>query len=103
MTIEIGGNFDADAKTQKYVTKVIHSLEKYLPKSQRDATRVIVILNRVDRPHNNKYEAEVTVHAGSRELSAKDSTLNVLAALDIVRRKLALDLKNGRTDRLPRR
>lgn len=101
MTITITGNLEADDTTRKYVQKVVGSLEKYLLKSQRDTAEATVDLKRVNRAHGNKYEASVTMKVGNKTLQATDSTLNVLAALDIVRKKLVIELKNDKLTRLP--
>ena len=95
MTITMTGNVQADEKTERYVQRAIGSLEKYLPKEARDDARAAVILAQVDRPHGNKYEASVNLTAHSKTYSASDSTLNLLAALDIVRLKLINQLKKS--------
>lgn len=95
MTIEISGSVVADTKVRRYVDKVLDSLERYVPKAARNTARAIVVLNRVNRAHGNKYEAEITLTANGRTVTAKDSTLNVLAALDIVRLKLARAFENS--------
>jgi ribosome-associated translation inhibitor RaiA len=81
-----------DKSTRRYAQKVIGTLDKYLPKSARQTARAAVLLTRIDQPHGNKYEALVTIHLPGRSITAKDTTLNVLAALDIVRAKLIAEL-----------
>jgi ribosomal subunit interface protein len=52
-----------------------------------------VKLKQVNRDHGNKYEAEVIINVPNHRLTAKDSTVNMLAAIDIVEAKLLNQLK----------
>lgn len=87
-----GVRFDLDETTKKYVIKKIGRLDRYLPRHARKSATAEVLLKEVNRDHGNKYEAEVILHVPDRQLTAKDSTVNVLAALDIVEAKLAAQL-----------
>lgn len=88
-----GVKLDLDATTKKYVTRKIGRLDRYLPKHARKSATAEVKLKEVNRDHGNKYEAEVILHVPDKNLTAKDSTLNVLAAVDIVELKLINQLK----------
>ncbi len=87
-----GVKFDLDETTKKYVIKKIGRLDRYLPRHARKSASADVLLKEVNRDHGNKYEAEVTLNVPDRQLTAKDTTVNVLAALDIVEAKLAAQL-----------
>ena len=87
-----GVKFDLDETTKKYVIKKIGRLDRYLPRHARKSASAEVVLKEVNRDHGNKYEAEVILHEPDKQLTAKDSTVNVLAALDIVEAKLASQL-----------
>lgn len=87
-----GVKFDLDDTTKKYVIKKIGRLDRYLPRHARKSASAEVLLKEVNLDHGNKYEAEVILHVPDRQLTAKDSTVNVLAALDIVEAKLATQL-----------
>ena len=52
-----------------------------------------VKLKEVNRDHGNKYEAEIILNVPDKHITAKDSTVNMLAAVDIVEHKLANQLK----------
>jgi len=93
-SIEISGiGYDLDETTKKYVNKKIGRLDRYLPKSARISARAEVKLREVNRSHGNKYEAEVVVSIPDKVLTAKDSTVNMLAAIDIVEAKLVNQLR----------
>lgn len=88
-----GVKFALDDTTKKYVIKKIGRLDRYLPKHARKSATAEVKLKEVNRNHGNKYEAEVILHVPDKRLTAKDTTMNVLAAVDIVELKLANQLK----------
>ncbi|SRR5680860_22230 len=88
-SIEISGiGYDLDETTKKYVNKKIGRLDRYLPKSARASARAEVKLREVNRSHGNKFEAEVVISIPDKVLTARDSTVNMLAAIDIVEAKL---------------
>jgi putative sigma-54 modulation protein len=93
-TIEITGiKYDVDDTTKKYVMKKIGKLDRYLPKHARESVHVEVRLKEVNRANGNKYEAEVTINVPDKTVTAKDSTLNMLAAVDIVEAKIVSQLR----------
>lgn len=101
-TIKITGvKFDVDDTTRKYVTKKIGRLDRYLPKHARRSVTAEVLLKQVNRDHGNKYEAEVLLHVPDRQLTAKDSTVNVLAAVDIVEAKIVAQLHKYKEATVP--
>lgn len=93
--IEITGlnNFSLDDITKKYVAKKIGKLDRYLPRHARASVSAEVKLKEVNRNHGNKYEAEVTLSVPDKVITAKDSTLNILAAIDIVEAKIVAQLR----------
>lgn len=92
--IEISGiKYDLDDATKKYVTRKIGRLDKYLPKHARASAKAEVKLKEVNRSHGNKYEAEVIVYVPEKTLTAKDTTVNMMAAIDIVEAKLVNQLR----------
>lgn len=93
-----GVKYDVDDATKKYVIKKISRLDRYLPRHARKTASAEVLLKEVNRAHGNKYEAEVIIHVPSKILTAKDSTVNILAALDIVEAKLATQLHKYKSE-----
>lgn len=88
-----GVKYELDDTTKKYVTKKIGRLDRYLPKHARKSATAEVKLKEVNRDHGNKYEAEVILHVPGHKITAKDSTVNMLAAVDIVEAKLVAQLR----------
>ena len=101
-SIDISGvKYELDATTKKYVTKKIGRLDRYLPRHARKSVRAEVRLKQVDKPNGNKYEAEVLLHVPDKQLTAKDSTVNMLAAIDIVEAKLVSQLHKYKETTIP--
>lgn len=87
-----GDKYHIDEATKKYVIRKISRLDRYIPRHARKSASAEIILKEVNRDHGNKYEAEVIIHIPSKTVTAKDSTVNMLAAVDIVEAKLASQL-----------
>lgn len=101
-SIEITGvKYDLDDTTKRYVTKKIGRLDRYLPKHARKSVSASVIIKQVNRDHGNKYEAEVILSVPDKIITAKDSTVNALAALDIVEAKLVNQLRKYKQAVIP--
>ncbi len=73
--------------------KKIGRLDRFLPRHARKTAKVEVVLKEVNRAKGNKYECDILVTVPQRKINAKDSTLNMLAAVDIVEAKLTTQLK----------
>lgn len=96
-----GVKYEVDATTKKYVFKKIGRLDRYLPKHARKSASAEIKLKQINETHGNKYEAEVILHVPEKVVTAKDSTLNMLAAVDIVEAKLVSQLKKYKEATLP--
>jgi putative sigma-54 modulation protein len=86
-------NMDADVKVEKYVDKKIGRLSRFVPKVQRDVAVARVILEKdPNGREQNRYECEVIMDMVGADIVAKDATVNVYAAIDIVEAKLKTQL-----------
>lgn len=88
-----GVKYNVDEATTKYIVKKIGRLDRFLPRHARKSAKAEVKLREVNLKNGNKYEAEVIIHVPDKKLTAKDSTVNVLAAVDIVEAKLTNQLR----------
>ena len=95
------GAYTADESTKKYIRKKIGSLDRLAPRHARKTMHASVKIAEVNRDKGNKYEVEVIVTVPERRLTAKDSTMNVLAATDIVEAKLATQLRKYKEEHVP--
>lgn len=93
-SIDIAGvNYIAGSQVQKYVMRKIAKLDRYLPRHARKSVTADVKLKQVNRDHGNKYEAEIIITVPDKRITAKDSTMNMFAAIDIVEAKLINQLR----------
>lgn len=88
-----GVRYTPDEQTKRYVRKKIGGLDRYLSRHTRKSTYITVNLKEVNRANGNKYECDVIIKLPEKTITAKDSTLNMLAAVDIVAEKLSVQLK----------
>ncbi len=95
------GTYTADDLTKKYIRKKIGSLDRLVPRHARKSIRAEVKIAEVNRDKGNKYEVEVLVHIPEKTVTAKDSTMNVLAATDIVEAKIANQLRKYKENHIP--
>lgn len=95
-----GVKYELTDKTKKYVEKKIGNLDRFLPRHARKSATADVKIKQIDNPSGNKYEVEVIINVPDKVITAKDSTMNVLAAVDIVEAKLNGQLRRYKDDAL---
>lgn len=88
-----GVKYTPDETTKKYVRRKVGRLDRFLPRHARRSATAEVKLKEVNRDYGNKYEAEILLSVPEKQLTAKDSTVNMLAAIDIVEAKLSNQLR----------
>lgn len=88
-----GVRYTTDESTKKYVHKKIGGLDRYMSRHVRRSAHAEVKLKLVNRANGNKYECDVIIHLPEQRITAKDTTMNMLAAVDIVEEKLRVQLK----------
>lgn len=93
-SIDITGiQYNVSEKMQKYVTDKVGKLDRYVPAHARKSLVADVKLRQVNRDHGNKYEAEIILKVPEKTIIAKDTTMNMHAAVDIVEAKLIAQLR----------
>ena len=93
-----GVKYELTDTTKKYVERKIGALGKYLPRHARKSVTADVKIKQIDNPGGNKYEVEVIINVPDKKITAKDSTMNVLAAVDIVEAKLNGQVRKYKDD-----
>jgi ribosomal subunit interface protein len=78
---------------QRYVTKKFSGLDKYVPKTARESAHIEVVLKEAKSKNKKEYTCEAVLHLPKDNLAAKESTMNMFAAVDIVQEKLKVQLK----------
>lgn len=94
-----GVRYQVDDVTRKYVLKKIGRLDRFLPRHARKSAQAEVVLKEVNRANGNKYECDINLILPQKTITAKDSTMNMLAAVDIVEAKLTTQLKKYHDER----
>lgn len=102
--IEISGvRYTADEATKKYIQKKIGRLDRYAPRHARKTMVAEVVLKEVNRANGNKYECTIKLILPGKTITAEDSTMNMLAAVDIVEAKLADQLRKYKETTKPQK
>lgn len=83
-----GINLDLGDDIKKYIGRKIGRLDKYMPRHARKSARAEAKLRETNNRLGNKYECEVILHLPGGTIQAKEATLNMFAAVDIVEVKL---------------
>jgi putative sigma-54 modulation protein len=92
--LEITGiHTDTSADIQKYLRKKIAKLDGYMSRHAQKSVRVEVKLKEAKAKDKKQCTAEVVMHLPGETLTAKESTVNMYAAIDIVEQKLKSQLK----------
>ena len=93
-SIDITGiKYNVNEKTKKYILEKVGKLDRYVPTHARKTLVADVKLRQVNQDHGNKYEAEVILKIPNKTITAKDTTMNMFAAVDIVEAKLIAQLR----------
>ena len=99
--LEITGvHTEATQDIQKYVKKKIAKLDMYMTKHARRSAHAEVKLIESKAKDKKKCTAEVTIYLPGAILSAKETTLNMYAAIDIVEEKLKEQLRRYKQQNL---
>lgn len=81
-------HYDVTTDVERYLAKKLGKLGRYVPSDSKTDLHATVHL--VEHPANstNKYSCEVIIRLKHEEIVAKESTINMFAAIDIVEAKL---------------
>ena len=92
--IDITGiHADVQPDVAKYVKKKIAKLDGYMPKHARKSARAEVRLKEETSKAKKQSTCEVIVYVPGEVITAKETTVNMYAAIDIVEEKLKSQLR----------
>jgi len=92
--IELTANgVDLTDDVKKYVDKKIGRLDRFMSRHARKSVHAEVKLKQEKSKKKDRLMAEVILHMPGENITAKESTLNIYAAIDIVEAKLKNQLK----------
>ncbi len=96
-------DFELSDKITEYVERKIGGLDKYLPRSVHDVEgRVILERDRSGR-EGNQFVCEATLQIPGPNAEAREATVNMYAAIDIVEAKLKVQIKKFKDKHRPGR
>ncbi len=99
-TLDLSGkNYELTDNVKEYVAKKLGRLDRFLPRNARKTVKLDVVLKEVNRANGNKYECDATMTLPGKMLHATDSTMNIMAAIDIVEQKLSGQLRRYKDER----
>ncbi len=92
--LEISGvHTKVTPELQKYITKKIGKLDRFLPKHARESAHAEVTLKETKAKNKKECVCEVVLYLPHDTIMTKEATLNMFAAVDIVEAKLKNQLK----------
>lgn len=93
INLDISGvHFELDDKIKNYVQKKIGPMDKYVPRNDRESSRGEIVLSEDEGKSKNRYTCEVAIHTPHETFTAKESTVSIYAAVDIVEEKIKAQL-----------
>lgn len=91
--IDITGiHYELTNDIKKYVNKKIGRLDRFVPRHARKSLKVEVLLEE-RKTKSDKNQCEVIMVLPEQRIAAKEATVNMFAAVDIVEQKLKNQLK----------
>lgn len=101
--LEITGiHTDTTEDIKKYVTKKIAKLDSYMPRHARKSAHADVKLKEAKAKDKKQATCEVILYVPGETITAKETALNMYAAIDIVEQKLRVQLKRYKDKSLPK-
>jgi len=95
--------FELTKDIKQYVDKKVAKLNRFAMRGSRRGLHVEVKLREEQGRKKNKCTAEMIVHLPNETMTAKESTVNIFAAIDIVEVKLSNQLRKYKDKKTSRR
>jgi len=87
-----GKNYELDEAIKRYVKKKLGGLEKYLPRRAKDAAGKVVLMEDPSGREDNQYVCEFQLELPGHIIKAKEATVSIYAAVDIVEAKAKIQV-----------
>lgn len=99
MNINVTGkHVELDSELEGYATKKASKIARLIPRKNRDGVNVHIILSEDRGKKSDRYSAEFIV-SGGVNVTAKESTVSLTAAIDIAEAKIRRQLRREKTKR----
>jgi putative sigma-54 modulation protein len=89
----VGQHYEVSEELDQYVRKKLDKLTRYVPPQARRSLHAEVFLREHHSQSTNPYECEIMIRLPHGEIVAKEATINMYAAVDIVEAKLRNQLR----------
>ena len=91
--IDISGiHYEVSDDLKKYITKKVGRLDRFVPRQARKTMHAEVKLSEL-KTKSDRNQCEIIIHLPESQVMAKESTVNMFAAIDIVETKVKNQLK----------
>lgn len=88
-----GVHLEVNDELKKYVQKKLGRLDRFIPKESRESVHLEVKLKEGKAKNKDERTCEAIMHLPGENITLKESTINIYAAVDIVETKLRHALK----------
>lgn len=92
-----------DDDLKKYARKKIGKLDSYMPRHARNSVHGEITFKENRTKARKQYTVEVMLKVPNETIAAKETTVNMYAAIDIVEQKLKTQLRRYKTSFSPKR
>ncbi|MBQ1344680.1 HPF/RaiA family ribosome-associated protein [Candidatus Saccharibacteria bacterium] len=100
-------DYKVGERLEKYASKRIGKLDRYLPRGYRRNLSGKVSVAQINHTHNNKYEITASINIpggkGAKTLTAKTEASNVFSGIDILEAKLMRQARRFKTEKANQR
>ena len=81
-------HIEVTKKLEDYINKKMMKLVRHIPRSAKESLKIDVHLRENANEKTNRFEAEAIFYLPEKQVTAKDATINIFAAVDILESKL---------------
>lgn len=94
---------EIDEDVKKYARKKIGKLDSYMPRHARKSAHGEIALKEIHTKARKQFSVEVVLKLPGENLTAKETTVNMYAAIDIVEEKLKAQIRRYKTTYSPKK
>lgn len=84
----VAQHYETTDDLERYIVRKLDKLTRYVPRHARHTVHAEVLLKEHHSQSTNPYECEVILRLPHGEIVAKEATINMFAAVDIVEAKV---------------
>lgn len=97
-----GRKYEIDDRLNKYVSKKLGVLDKYLPRGHNNQGMTVEIFKDPSGKEDNRYKVTVVLRVQGPDLVAETATINPYSAIDIVEQKLKTQIRKYKDKNKPK-